>query len=94
MSHAVDACDLRAGLKVVAHALNEIAGDPANWRQLAEASTLLPSGRRRWIGRWSVDYLAEAPARLLLALERREHGRAMSDQPDQRRGPVIARYGA
>jgi hypothetical protein len=97
----IDGAILRAGLKVLAHALNRIAAEPQSWQKMTERAHLelaLKAGDRALVNALGGDHLAEAAAHMLLALQcrefEREHREAIRAPRPKLGSRLIARYGA
>jgi len=93
----MDAHDLRRALRLVAHELN---GAPHDWQSISSREHLelaLKAADKALVNAHGGDHLAEAAARLLQAIQRREYERqwfathnALSPKVG---GRLIARYG-
>jgi len=78
----IDATDLRLALRAVAPVLDRIADDPRDWRQMTPRDHLalgVECADKELTGALGGDHLAEAAARLLMALQRREHDKIALD---------------
>jgi hypothetical protein len=79
---AIDARDLRLALRCVAHVLDGVVGG-RDWRDLSVRDHLalaLQAGDRALTNAHGGDHLAEAAARLLLALEGRERAQMSAEE--------------
>ncbi len=84
----MDGRDVRSALRLTAHALNSIAG----WRQLTPRQHMeiaLEEIDKEMVGALGSDHLADAAARLLLALELRERERQPAEASPKLHGKLI-----